>query len=109
MMWKKINGIRQTMSDKYYPADMVTQKYGMPPEAWDKLQKAYSDHLSSHPTCELCCRRPSGRITPLGPIRASCMECIQVQRQEMIDEHNRWLKEEQEEQENYRRQMNEEY
>lgn len=80
------------MSNNYVPADMVIHNYGLSPEAWEKLQKVYADHLAEHKTCEICCARPSIRITPLGTIKAACMECIQIQRQEMIDEYNRAIK-----------------
>lgn len=92
------------MSD-YVPADMVTHNYGLPAHAWEQLQKAYADHLATHPICERCRIRSSVRITPLGPIRASCMECIEQQRQEMIEAYNRDLAEQREEEEAYRRQQ----
>ena len=75
------------MSD-YIPADMVMHNYGLPDQAWEQLQRAYQEHFDSHPQCELCNRRPSVRITPLGLIRAACLECIEQQRQEMIDCYN---------------------
>lgn len=73
----------------YIPADMVMCNYGLSKEAWEKLQKVYKDHLDAHPVCELCRDRPSVRITPLGTILASCKECIDKQRQEMIEEYER--------------------
>lgn len=81
----------------YQPADMVTHNYGLSPKAWDLLQKSYAEHLVKNPTCEICHRNSSVRITPLGKIKASCLDCIQFQRQEMIDEHNRRKKEYEEE------------
>ena len=94
---------------KYQPADMVTCNYGLTPEAWDRLQKTYSEHLAKNPVCEICHKNNSVRITPLGKIMASCMECIQIQRQELIDEFNRRMKEINEEEEAYRQKMEQEY
>ncbi len=75
------------MSD-YIPADMVLVNYGLSPEAWETIQKAYREHLEANPTCEICKRRPSVRITPLGKIVAACAECLARQKQEMIEAYH---------------------
>lgn len=69
--------------------DMVNINYGQPPEAWAWMQENYRKHLEAHPTCEICNKRPSVRITPLGRILAACLECIQQQRDEMNAEMER--------------------
>lgn len=75
---------------EYIPADMVKINYGLSKESWDKLQKAYQDHLDNHPVCEFCKSRPSVRITPLGPIKAICTECLDQQIKEMQQSYNDW-------------------
>lgn len=72
---------------KYIPADMVTINYGVSPEVWGRLQKTYQDHLDNHPMCETCKTRNSVRITPLGPIKAICLECLDDKIQEMQEEY----------------------
>lgn len=74
---------------EYVPADMVKINYGLSKESWDKLQKAYQDHLDSHPICETCKKRDSVRITPLGPIRAICLECLDYKIREIREEYER--------------------
>lgn len=97
------------MTNKYYPADMVNTNYGLPEKAWNRLQDAYAKHLIEHPICESCCRRPSVRITPLGAIRASCLECIEATTKEMQESYERECAELEKEEAYYRRQQNEEF
>jgi len=68
---------------KYIPADMVYHNYGQPPKVWEKMQDDYRKHLEKNPICEICKNNPSVRITPLGKIKAACLNCVEQQRKEL--------------------------
>lgn len=73
--------------DNYEPTDMVKYNYQSSDEMWQKLQQVYTQHLNSNPICEICQVAKSVRITPLGKIRAACMECIDNLRIQMKESY----------------------
>lgn len=56
--------------------DLAYINYGHSDEVWQKLQEFNKKHMEEHPVCEICHERPSVRITPVGTLKASCLECI---------------------------------
>ena len=56
--------------------DLAYINYGHTEEVWQKLQDYNRKHMEGHPVCEICHNRPSVRITPVGTLKAACLECI---------------------------------
>lgn len=87
--------------------DLAYTNYGLPDKAWAELQKHNDEHLKAHPVCEICGRRPSVRITPIGMLKASCVECIDEMRAEVQAQTDADVAEYHREEAEYRRRMEE--
>lgn len=70
------------------PIDLAYINYGLPDDVWQTLQEWQERHLQAHPVCEICRSRASVRITPVGSMRAACLECIEGIRKQIEDEIN---------------------
>lgn len=51
-------------------------------EIYRDFAAANHDRVEKNPTCEICGKRPSVRITQFGPIKAACVDCLAAERQE---------------------------
>ena len=77
----------------YDNIDLAYTNYGLSDKAFERIQKMNEDHLKEHPTCEICRHRPSVRITPIGTLRAACLECIGDMRAQIQEDVERSLAE----------------
>lgn len=68
------------------PTDLAYINYGHDDKTWAWIQEKNKKHMDEHPTCEICKSRPSVRITPIGFLRAACLECIADIRRQVDEE-----------------------
>jgi hypothetical protein len=88
----------------YKNIDYAYVNYGFPEDVWEKMLEADQKHLEAHPTCEICEKRSSVRITPVGTLRAACLECIDgIRAQIRADVEEKMREHEAEEREHRRR------
>ena len=66
--------------------DLAYHNYGLPPKAWEWIQKKNKERMEAHPVCEICKKRPSFKIAPVGELKASCLECIGEMRRQIQEE-----------------------
>jgi hypothetical protein len=66
--------------------DLAYGSYGLPEDVERQLQEMNEKHMQEHPVCEICRSRPSVRITPIGTLRAACLECIADMRRQVAEE-----------------------
>lgn len=76
------------------PVDLAYVNYGHSDKVWEWMQERNKEHMLANPICEICRDRPSVRITPVGTLKASCLECIADIRKMLADDLARSLAEE---------------